>query len=154
VYVPVVQMLRISLLCGVLLVGCADGRGKTAQLHLAQEASQYVTFGSAVLCRSTDRACLRQLFNRCLGETQKKHYFESGPPDRAAVLPSGEAVAEWVVGGSSDRIIMTYDQGGVARRWQYRAVWGVIQSENASITTRDSELSASLMTIVHKFYKP
>jgi hypothetical protein len=152
--VPVVKMLRISLLCGVLLGGCADGRGKTAQLHFAQEASQYVTFGSAVLCRSTDRACLRQLFNRCLGEAKKKHYFESGPPDRAAVLPTGEALAEWVVGGSGDRIIITYDRGGVARRWQYQAIWGVMQSENARITTRDSELSASLITRVHKFYEP
>ena len=135
-------------MCGILLIGCADVREKTAPRYLAQETTHYVTFGSSVLCRSTDRACLRQLFDRCLGETKKKHFFESGPPERTAVLPSGDAIAEWVLGGSKGRVVITYDRGGIARRWQYQATWGVMYSESASASTRDPELSASLVEMV------
>jgi uncharacterized protein YceK len=148
------KMITISLLCGILLSGCAAVQEKTAPLYLGQEPTHYVTFGSSVLCRSTDRACLRQLFDRCLGETKKKHFFESGPPERTALLPSGEAIAEWVFGGSNGRVVITYDRGGIARRWQYQATWGVLYSESASASTGDPELLASLVKIVDGIYVP
>jgi hypothetical protein len=146
------KMLKISLLCGIFLVGCADLRQKSAPQHFTQQPGYYVTFGSAVLCRSTDRTCLRQLFDRCLGETKKKHFFESGPPERTAFLPSGEAIAEWVLGASNDRVMITYDRAGIARRWQYQTTWGVMYSESASARTRDPELFASLVMVGDQIY--
>jgi hypothetical protein len=143
------KAINIVLLSGVVFVGCADVKGRFDQPRLDQEREQYVTFGTAVLCRSTDRNCLRQHFNRCLGQSKKKHYFESGPPDRITMLATGEVVAEWVLGASNGRVIITYDQDGVARQWQYHAVWGLLQSQR--ITAHPAGITGAARTLAFLF---
>ena len=136
-----IPALRISLLSGLLLFGCAEVKGRIDEPGRHLQGAQYVTFGSAVLCLSTDQRCLRQHFDRLLGQNKRKHYFESGPPVRMTVLPTGDVRSEWMVGDSGDRIVITYDRDEVARQWQYQAAWGVLQNQSATANSNDPRRS-------------
>lgn len=86
----------------------------------------YVVFGSWVLCASMDAQCLEERFNRCLGQTRKQHIRDNGRPQKLTLLTTGEAIAEWELRASGDRVIITYDHQGMAREWSYEGSWGAL----------------------------
>jgi hypothetical protein len=92
---------------------------------------EYVAFGLSVLCLASDRDCLRERFNVCLGQTRKQHVRESGPPNHLTVFPNGTAVAEWRLKGSNGWVRIDYDAMGQATAWTYQAPWGTLHNERA-----------------------
>jgi hypothetical protein len=117
----------------VATLGCAGWRAAppaTARTtHL-----DYVVFGLSVFCASTDSPCLEQQFNRCLGQTRKRHIRENGRPQKLTRFTEGGALAEWWLRGSGDRVTITYDNQGVAREWTYEGSWGLLHG--GSFTAR------------------
>jgi hypothetical protein len=123
----------------IALLGCAEMRtGKGKDQPTTSEA-HYVTLGSHVLCLSSDSRCLRAGFDSCLGESRKKHLFENGPPDQMSVSQTEGTDSEWRLRGSEDRITITYDQDGIARKWRYMAAWGTLKSRDVKAALRSGE---------------
>lgn len=127
--------IRIALVM-ITLLGCAEiGPGKGTDQPMPAKA-HYVAFGPLVLCLSTDSDCLRARFDRYLGETRKKHVFENGPPDQISASRTAGTDSEWRLRGSDDRVTITYDQDGIARKWRYMTVWGTLRSRDVKAAFR------------------
>ena len=91
-----------------------------------QTHADYVVFGLSVFCPATDSRCLGDQFNRSLGQTRKQHIRENGRPQQLTLFTNGDAVAEWRFRGSGDHVTITYDSGGIARKWRYEGSWGAV----------------------------
>jgi hypothetical protein len=101
-----------------------------SSVNPSHKAADYVVFGLTVFCAPTDSLCLEEQFDHSLGQTRKRHIRENGRPGTLTLLTNGEALAEWRLRGSGDRVTMTYDTRGVAREWRYegsrRALYGPV----------------------------
>jgi hypothetical protein len=102
------------------------------QIFARPSYSDYVVFRLSVLCASTDSKCLKEGFNRCLGQTRKVHIRENGRPGKFTLLTTGEAVAEWRLRASGDRVTITYDNLGVALDWIYDGTWGALDWQSSA----------------------
>ena len=114
-------LIRYSLaLLGItMILGCSGSSALRSADFAHPSYSDYVVFGLSVLCASTDFRCLKEGFDRCLGQTRKVHIRENSRPGKLTLLTTGEAIAEWRLRASVDRVIITYDNQGVARDWLY-----------------------------------
>ena len=110
-------LIRYSLaLLGItMILGCSGSSALRSADFAHPSYSDYVVFGLSVLCASTDSLCLEEGFNHCLGQTRKGHIRENGRPGKLSLLTTGEAIAEWRLRASGDRVTITYDTRGVAR---------------------------------------
>ena len=109
----------LVLLVMIMITGCSESRAFRSADSSRLPYSDYVVFGLSVLCASTDFKCLKEGFNRCLGQTRKVHIRENSRPGKLTLLTTGEAIAEWRLRASGDRVTITYDNQGVARDWLY-----------------------------------
>ena len=108
----------ITLLGILAILGCAGERVSPSQDSSSRPADDYIVFGLSVFCNPWDSRCLKERFNRCLGQTRKQHIRENGRPAKLT-LTSGGAIAEWPLRGSKDRVTFVYDKSGIAREWVY-----------------------------------
>ena len=122
----------LALLGITMILGCAGSSGLHSADFARPSYSDYVVFGLSVLCASTDFKCLEEGFNRCLGQTRKVHIRENGCPGKLTLLTTGEAVAEWRLHASGDRVTITYDNLGVARDWIYDGTWGTLDWQSSA----------------------
>ena len=127
----------LALLGMVMISGCSESRILRSADSAHPPYSDYVVFGLSVLCASTDTLCLKEGFNRCLGQTRKGHIRENGRPGKLSLLTTGEAIAEWRLRASGDRVTITYDNQGVARDWMYEGSWGALHGQNSPMDRAD-----------------
>ena len=132
-------LIRYSLaLLGItMILGCSGSSALRSADFAHPSYSDYVVFGLSVLCASTDFRCLKEGFDRCLGQTRKVHIRENGRPGKLTLLTTGEAVAEWRLRASGDRVTITYDTHGVARDWLYEGSWGALHGQNSPMDRAD-----------------
>jgi hypothetical protein len=127
----------LALLGMTMFLGCSGSSALRSADFARPSYSDYVVFGLSVLCASTDFKCLKEGFNRCLGQTRKVHIRENGRPGKLTLLTTGEAVAEWRLRASVDRVTITYDNLGVARDWIYDGAWGALHRQNSPMAPAD-----------------
>ena len=125
----------LALLGITMILGCS-GSLRSADFP-RPSYSDYVVFGLSVLCASTDSQCLKKSFNRCLGQNRKQQIRENGRPGKLTLLTTGEAVAEWRLRASGDRVTITYDNLGVARDWIYEGAWGALDWQSSATVPAD-----------------
>ena len=132
-------LIRYSLaLLGItMILGCSGSSALRSADFAHPSYSDYVVFGLSVLCASTDFRCLKEGFDRCLGQTRKVHIRENGRPGKLTLLTTGEAVAEWRLRASGDRVTITYDNHGLARDWLYEGSWGALHGQNSRMDRPD-----------------
>jgi hypothetical protein len=102
-------------------------------------------------------------WNQWLGKTKDERIKDMGPPDKCAVLDSGEEVCEWRRGGVSGggsynpytgvgdssvsswehRIIFTYDKDRIARAWSYRGSLGQRSSKGTNVNPQSGSSTES-----------
>jgi hypothetical protein len=123
----------LALLSITTILGCSGSSALRSADFARPSYSDYVIFGLSVLCASTDFKCLKEGFNRCLGQTRKVHIRENGRPGKLTLLTTGEAVAEWQLRASGDRVTITYDNLGVARDWIYDGAWGALDWQSSAM---------------------
>ena len=128
-----ILLIRYSLaLLGItMIVGCSGSSALRSADFARPSYSDYVLFGLSVVCASTDFKCLKEGFNRCLGQTRKVHIRENGRPGKLTLLTTGEAIAEWRLRASGDRVTITYDDQGVARDWIYEGSRGALHRQSS-----------------------
>src|SRR5205823_13947116 len=127
---PLAIPYSLALLGMVMILGCSESRVLRSADSAPPPYSDYVVFGLSVLCSSTDSQCLKEGFNRCLGQTRKGQIRENGRPGKLTLLTTGEAIAEWRLRASGDRVTITYDNHGVARDWLYEGSGGALHGQN------------------------
>ena len=127
----------LALLFMVMISGCSESRALRSADSSRLPYSDYVVFGLSVLCDSADSLCLEKGFNHCLGQTRKGHIRENGRPGKLSLLTTGEAIAEWRLRASGDRVTITYDTRGVARDWLYEGSWGALHGQNSPMDRAD-----------------
>ena len=127
----------LVLLVIVMIAGCSESRILRSAESSPLPYSDYVVFGLSVLCDSADSLCLEKGFNHCLGQTRKGHIRENGRPGKLSLLTTGEAIAEWRLRASGDRVTITYDTRGVARDWLYEGSWGALHGQNSPMDRAD-----------------
>ena len=127
-------LIRYSLaLLGItMILGCSGSSALRSADFAHPSYSDYVVFGLSVLCASTDFKCLKEGFNRCVGQTRKVHIRQNGRPGKLTLLTTGEIVAEWRLRASGDRVTITYDNLGVARDWIYDGTWGALDWQSSA----------------------
>lgn len=119
----------VAMLCLLATLACSESRAVRSANSARPQHVDYVVFGSWVLCASEDSHCLEERFNRCLGQTRKEHIRDNGRPQKLTLLLTGDAIAEWELRASGDRVIITYDHQGIAREWSYEGSWGVLHGK-------------------------
>ncbi|MEP6601269.1 MAG: hypothetical protein ABJB49_05595 [Nitrospirota bacterium] len=134
-----ILLIRYSLaLLGIsMIVGCSGSSAVRSADFARPSYSDYVLFGLSVVCVSTDFNCLKEGFNRCLGQTRKVHIRENGRPGKLTLLTTGEAIAEWRLRASGDRVSITYDNLGVARDWIYEGSRGALYRQSSPTVPAD-----------------
>jgi len=128
----------LVLLVMIMITGCSESRAFRSAVSSRLPDSDYVVFGLSVLCASTDFKCLKEGFNRCLGQTRKVHIRENSRPGKLTLLTTGEIVAEWRLRASGDRVTITYDNLGVARDWIYEGSWGALDWQSSVTVPTDN----------------
>jgi len=127
----------LALLGITMILGCSGSSALRSADFARPSYSDYVVFGLSVLCASTDFRCLKEGFDRCLGETRKVHIRENGRPGKLTLLTTGEAIAEWRLRASGDRVTISYDNLGVARDWIYEGAWGALDWQSSATVPAD-----------------
>ena len=122
----------LALLGIVMILGCSESKTLRSADSARPPYSDYVVFGLSVLCSSTDSQCLKEGFNRSLGQTRKGQIRQNGRPGKLTLLTTGEAIAEWRLRASGDRVTITYDNLGVARDWIYDGTWGALDWQSSA----------------------
>ena len=120
----------LALLGMVMILGCSEHKALSSADSVRPPYSDYVVFGLSVLCSSTDSQCLMKGFNRCLGQNRKQQIRENGRPGKLTFLTSGEAIAEWRLRASGDRVTITYDNQGIAHDWLYEGSGNALHGQN------------------------
>ncbi len=91
-------------------------------------------------------------FNSWLGKHKDELIKKVGPPEKCAVLSSGEESCEWskrgISGGGSasggqgsssfssweHRVVFTFDKDGIARQWSYNGKFGSFTSADYPVS--------------------
>ena len=115
---PLAVRHTITLLSILALLGCAGSTSPSGDAR-SRPHDDYIIFGLSVFCAGADSYCLEERLNACLGQTRKQHIRENGRPAALTLQQSGEAIAEWPLRGSKNRVTFTYDRQGIARGWKY-----------------------------------